>query len=74
MLGESDEVEGVLKVNSRILEAHQLRKLDKSEKSLVNAIHTAGKGKELDRFFFIKTTYRVIFRASCLASYRYKER
>jgi|LakMenE01Jun11ns_1017448.scaffolds.fasta_scaffold7820097_1 hypothetical protein len=46
MLGESDEVEGVLKVNSRILEAHQLRKLDKSEKSLVNAIHTAGKGKE----------------------------
>jgi hypothetical protein len=47
MLGDSDEipVEGVLKVNSRILEAHELRKLDKSEKSLVNAIHTAGKGR-----------------------------
>ncbi len=45
MLGDSEETEGVLKVNSRILEAHELRKLDKSEKSLVNAIHTAGKGR-----------------------------
>ena len=44
MLGESEEVEGVLKVNSRILEAHQLKKLDKSEKSLVTAIHAVGKG------------------------------
>ena len=45
MLGESDETEGVLKVNSRILEAHELKKLDKSEKSLVNAIHSTGKGR-----------------------------
>ena len=37
--------EGVIKVNSRILEAHELKKLDKSEKSLVNAIHVTGKGR-----------------------------
>ena len=41
----AEEAVGVLKVNSRILEAHELKKLDKSEKSLVNAIHITGKGR-----------------------------
>ena len=43
---------GVIKVNSRILEAHELKKLDKSEKSLVNAIHVTGKGKMKITFLY----------------------
>lgn len=44
---EDDEGDGVLKLHSKILESYQLKKLDKSEKSLVNAIHLTGKGKEI---------------------------
>ena len=58
---ECDEVVGgVLKVNSRILEAHELRKLDKAEKGLVNAIHLTGKGRSwclsLTREFMTEST------------------
>ena len=42
---QEDEVEGVLKLHSKILENHQLKKLDKCEKGLVNAIHLTGKGR-----------------------------
>ena len=46
VLGEELTVaQGVLKVNSKILEGHELKKLDKLEKSLVNGLHITGKGE-----------------------------
>jgi hypothetical protein len=33
---DEDEVEGILKLNSRILESHELKKLDKSERGILN--------------------------------------
>ena len=36
---------GVLKTNSKILEANELKKLDKAEKGLVSGIHATGKGE-----------------------------
>ena len=43
---QEDEVEGgfILKLNSRILESSELRKLDKSEKGLLNATLISQKG------------------------------
>jgi len=44
VVGEELSVaQGVLKVNSKILEGHELKKLDKLEKSLVNGLHITGK-------------------------------
>ena len=42
---ELSVAQGVLKVNSKILEGHELKKLDKLEKSLVNGLHITGKGR-----------------------------
>ena len=39
-------VQGVLKTNSKILEASELKRLDKTEKLLVAGIHAAGKGEK----------------------------
>ena len=41
---EEEEVDGILKLNSRILESHELRKLDKSEKGLLNSTLITQKG------------------------------
>ena len=47
MLGEEgDTARGVLKMNCRVLEPGQLKRLDKLEKSLAQEIHTSGKGKQ----------------------------
>ena len=40
---------GILKMNSRRLESQELRKLDKSEKLLLNSIGNSGKGRR--KFF-----------------------
>ena len=37
---------GILKMNSRRLESQELRKLDKSEKLLLNSIGNSGKGRK----------------------------
>ncbi len=44
---QEDEVEGgfILKLNSRILESSELRKLDKSEKGLLNSTLISQKGR-----------------------------
>jgi hypothetical protein len=45
---DEDEMDwGILKLNSRILESHELRKLDKSEKSILNATLITQKGRLL---------------------------
>ena len=42
---DEDEVEGILKLNSRILESHELKKLDKSERGILNLNAITQKGK-----------------------------
>lgn len=44
---EGEEAQGVLKMNSRILESSELKKLDKQEKGLVTEIHVTTKGKKV---------------------------
>ena len=54
MLGE--EVvsgEGVLKMNCKVLDSAQLKKLDKQEKILAHDIHSTGKGES--HFLLIST-------------------
>ncbi len=45
---------GILKMNSRRLESQELRKLDKSEKLLLNSIGNSGKGRKT--IFYTTTT------------------
>ena len=55
---QEDEVEGgfILKLNSRILESHELRKLDKSEKGHLNSTLITQKGR-LYFFFTVKLLF-----------------
>ncbi len=55
---QEDEVEGgfILKLNSRILESHELRKLDKSEKGHLNSTLITQKGR---LYFFL--TVKLLF-------------
>ena len=47
MLGEeATSAEGVLKMNCKVLDSSQLKKLDKQEKLLAQEIHGTGKGKK----------------------------
>ena len=46
MIGEeATDAEGVLKMNCKVLDSSQLKKLDKQEKILAQEIHVTGKGK-----------------------------
>ena len=45
MLVEEEDAEGVLKMNSKILDTSELKKLDKQEKYAVQELHTTEKGK-----------------------------
>ena len=49
MLGEeATSAEGVLKMNCKVLDSSQLKKLDKQEKLLAQEIHGTGKGKNMN--------------------------
>lgn len=51
MLGEeATSAEGVLKMNCKVLDSSQLKKLDKQEKLLAQEIHGTGKGKNMNVF------------------------
>ena len=53
MLGEeATSAEGVLKMNCKVLDSSQLKKLDKQEKLLAQEIHGTGKGKNMNVFFY----------------------
>ena len=43
---EAETAVGVLKMNSRILEPAELKRLDKQEKGQVTEVQTTGKGKK----------------------------
>ena len=45
MLVEEEDAEGVLKMNSKILDTSELKKLDKQEKYAVQDLHTTEKGR-----------------------------
>ena len=46
MIGEeASDAEGVIKMNCKVLDSSQLKKLDKQEKILAQEIHVTGKGK-----------------------------
>ena len=47
---EAQTAVGVLKMNSRILEPAELKRLDKQEKGQVTEVQTTGKGKKGRRF------------------------
>ena len=47
MLVEEEDAEGVLKMNSRILDTSELKKLDKQEKYAVQELHNTEKGKDM---------------------------
>ena len=52
MLGEEvPSAEGVLKMNCKVLDSSQLKKLDKQEKILAQEIHYTGKGKLFLSYF-----------------------
>ena len=58
MLGEEvPSAEGVLKMNCKVLDSSQLKKLDKQEKILAQEIHYTGKGKLFYCFQFKKVFY-----------------
>ena len=46
---EAETAVGVLKMNSRILEPAELKRLDKQEKGQVTEVQTTGKGKKRRR-------------------------
>ena len=46
---EAETAVGVLKMNSRILEPAELKRLDKQEKGQVTEVQTTGKGKKEGR-------------------------
>ena len=45
MLVEEEDAEGVLKMNSKILDTSELKKLDKLEKYAVQELHNTEKGR-----------------------------
>ena len=48
MIGEeAPSAEGVLKMNCKVLDSSQLKKLDKQEKVLAQEIHSTGKGESV---------------------------
>ena len=62
MLGE--EVvsgEGVLKMNCKVLDSAQLKKLDKQEKILAHDIHSTGKGESKHPFLLSQKYFIVTF-------------
>ena len=54
MIGEeATSAEGVLKMNCKVLDSSQLKKLDKQEKVLAQEIHSTGKGESECPILFI---------------------
>ena len=61
MLGEEEDAEGVLKMNSKILDNAELKKLDKLEKYSVHEIHTIGKGRSYESDGFTRNHFSFSF-------------
>ena len=59
MIGEeATSAEGVLKMNCKVLDSSQLKKLDKQEKVLAQEIHSTGKGESECPILFIGMVIR----------------
>ena len=60
MLVEEEDAEGVLKMNSKILDTGELKKLDKLEKYTVQDLHNTEKGRTGSGCLMSHTSNRLI--------------
>ena len=52
--------EGIVKINSKMLEPHELKRLDKQEKENIQATAATVKGKTEVYFFFVLELLRIL--------------